>query len=87
MSCFGGGLGAGCVEIPSNLLISSGCLGLSGLNLTEGEGGEEEASAERVLVLEQLLEKAWCSVGYFKGLELTQLFSTQNNLLIPALSR
>ena len=33
------GLGAGCVEIPSNLLISSGCLGLSGLNLTEGGGG------------------------------------------------
>ena len=35
MSCFGGGLGAGGVEIPSNLLISSGCLGLSGLNLTD----------------------------------------------------
>ena len=30
------GLGADCgVEIPSNLLISSGCLGLSGLNLTD----------------------------------------------------
>ena len=39
MSHLGGGLGAGCVEIPSNLLINSGCLGLSGLNLTEGEGG------------------------------------------------
>ena len=46
MSCFGGGLGADLgggvrgavgtdsVGIPSNLLISSGCLGLSGLNLT-----------------------------------------------------
>ena len=32
-------LGAGGVGIPSNLLISSGCLGLSGLNLTEGGGG------------------------------------------------
>ena len=41
MSRLGGGLGAGCVEIPSNLLISSGCLGLSGLNLTEGECGGE----------------------------------------------
>ena len=30
------GLGAGGA---SNLLISSGCPGLSGLNLTEGEGG------------------------------------------------
>ena len=39
MSRLGGGLGAGCAETPSNLLISSGCLGLSGLNLTEGEGG------------------------------------------------
>ena len=42
----GGGLGAddlsSGVEIPSNLLISSGCLGLSGLNLTNcacGRGG------------------------------------------------
>ena len=39
MSHFGGGLrravGAGGVGIPSNLLISSGCLGLSGLNLTD----------------------------------------------------
>ena len=33
------GFGAGSVEIPSNLLISSGCLGLSGLNLTDVEGG------------------------------------------------
>ena len=32
-------LGTGGVGIPSNLLISSGCLGLSGLNLTEGRGG------------------------------------------------
>ena len=32
-------LGAGGVGIPSNLLISSGCLGLSGLNRTEGGGG------------------------------------------------
>ena len=32
-------LGAGGVGIPSNLLISSGCLGRSGLNLTEGGGG------------------------------------------------
>ena len=30
---------AGGVGIPSNLLISSGCLGLSVLNLTEGGGG------------------------------------------------
>ena len=30
------GLGADCgVEIPSNLFISSGCLGLSGLNVTD----------------------------------------------------
>ena len=29
------GLSASGVEIPSNLLISSGCLGLSGLNLTD----------------------------------------------------
>ena len=39
MSHLGRGLGAGCVEIPSNLLMSSGCLCLTGLNLTEGEGG------------------------------------------------
>ena len=50
MSRFGGGLreplsgaspavGAGGVEIPSNLLISSGCLSLSGLNLTSACGG------------------------------------------------
>ena len=32
-------LGAGGVGIPSNLLINSDCLGLSGLNLTEGGGG------------------------------------------------
>ena len=37
----GGGLGACGVEIPSNLLISSGCLGLSGLNLTDVGGGGE----------------------------------------------
>ena len=50
MSHFGGGLcsrgpvdlGAGGVGIPSNLLISSGCLGLSGLSLTEGGGGVGE---------------------------------------------
>ena len=35
MSRFGGGLGTSGVGIPSNLLISSGCLGLSGLNLTD----------------------------------------------------
>ena len=35
MSHFGGGLGAGGAGIPSNLLIGSGCLGLSGLNLTD----------------------------------------------------
>ena len=35
----GGGLGACGVQIPSNLLISSGCLGLSGLNLTDVGGG------------------------------------------------
>ena len=39
MSRLGEGLGAGCVEIPSNLRIRSGCLGLSGLNLMEGKGG------------------------------------------------
>ena len=55
MSHFGGGLGAGLggglrsrdpmdlsaggVGIPSNLLISSGCLSLSGLNLMEGGRG------------------------------------------------
>ena len=51
MSSFGGGLGAGLggglgaddlscgVKIPSNLLISSGCLGLSGLDLTSVGGG------------------------------------------------
>ena len=46
MSRFGG-LGAGGVEIPSNLLISSGCLGLSGLNLTDcacGGGVEHPTS-------------------------------------------
>ena len=37
-------VGAGGVGIPSNLFISSGCLGLSGLNLTDcacggGRGG------------------------------------------------
>ena len=36
----GGGLGACGVEIPSNLLVSSGCLGISGLSLTNVEGGE-----------------------------------------------
>ena len=55
MSHFGGGLGAGLggglhsrgpadlgtggVRIHSNLLISSGCLSLSGLSLTKGVGG------------------------------------------------
>ena len=33
------GLAPGGVELPSNLLKSSGCLGLSGLNLTNIGGG------------------------------------------------
>ena len=52
--------------------------------------------SERVLVLKQVLEEAstkqgaegpWRAVGYFEGVQLTQLFSTKNNLLIHALSR
>ena len=35
MSRFGGAVCSGGVGIPSNLLISSGCLGLSGLNLSD----------------------------------------------------
>ena len=43
-------VGAGGVEIPSNLLISSGCLGLSGLNLTNCAcGGGAEALRPRYL--------------------------------------
>ena len=47
-----------------------------------------------MLVLEQVMEKpsakrgtegSWCSVGYFEGVQLTQLFSTENSLLIHAL--
>ena len=40
-------LGAGGVGIPSNLLISSGCLGLSDLNLIEGRGGGLQGAGSR----------------------------------------
>ena len=46
-----------------------------------------EEVSEWVLVLEQVLEEAWRSVeGYLKAKQLTQLFSTKNNLSIRALS-
>ena len=36
---------------------------------------------------EWVLEEAWCAVGYFEEVQLTQLFSTENNLLICTLSQ
>ena len=94
----------GCLFLSSSFLNNTGCLGLSGLNLTEGEGGGgalvglgglcgvgegplcEEVSGQ-VFVLEQVLEEAWHVVGYFEEVQLTQLFSTENNLSIYALSQ
>ena len=46
----------------------------------------EEVSGQ-VLVLEQVLGEDWRAVGYFEEVQLTQLFSTENNLSIHALSR
>ena len=54
----------------------------------------EEEVSEWVLVLEDevsgqvlVLKEAWCMVVYLKEKQLTQLSSTENNLLIDALSR
>ena len=52
---------------------------------TEGPLWEEISG--QVFVLEQVLGEAWHVVGYFEEVQLTQLFSTENNLSINALSR
>ena len=61
----------------------SGALGVFAERGTKGPFCEEVSG--QVFVLEQVLEEAWHTVGYFEEVQLTQLFSTENNLSIHAL--